>query len=132
MNHPFTLKEITQPQTWALTKLGAPQDTPPNRTSGFVKPRKARCHTEARDVPLEAAARRLGKNASEFKEILPNLITRGFPKPDPDTGYFDLIAIDKWCDSRHPHLFGGNVSTCARDARVVANDRIQAMRNQAA
>ncbi len=33
-----------------------------------------------------------------FHEKLPNLIARGFPPPDPDTGNFDLHAIDRWCD----------------------------------
>lgn len=60
-----------------------------------------------RDVPSDAVARRLGKSATDFDALSPNLIARGFPKPDPDTGNFDLVAVDKWCDARHAHLFGG-------------------------
>lgn len=83
---------------------------------------------EPRDVPPKAAARVLGTELVEFDECLPNLIARGFPKPDPDTGHFDLVAINKWCDARHPHLFGGNSAMSARDANTVAQGRIKAMR----
>ena len=48
---------------------------------------------EPRDVPIEMAARRLGKSEAEFDAVLPNLIARGFPS-GPDTGNFDLVAID--------------------------------------
>ena len=89
-------------------------------------------HTKPRDVPPRVAARRLGKELVEFDEILPNLIARGFPKPDPDTGYFDLVAIDKWCDARHSHLFGGNPGMTALDASTVAAARIETMRRNAA
>jgi hypothetical protein len=87
-----------------------------------------RFRVEPRDVPPEMAARRLGKSVAEFKGVLPNLIERGFPEPDSDTGNFDLVAIDKWCDARHAHLFGGTASMQARDASTVAKDRIEAMR----
>ena len=50
-----------------------------------------RFRVEPRDVPIEIAARRLGKNTADFKAALPNLLARGFPKPDPDTGHYDLI-----------------------------------------
>jgi hypothetical protein len=60
---------------------------------------------------------------------LPNLLARGFPAADPDTGNFDLEAIDRWCDARHPHLFGASDAEIgARDASTVAADRIAAMR----
>jgi hypothetical protein len=60
---------------------------------------------------------------AQFDAQLGRLIARGFPPPDPDTGNFDLFAIDRWCDARHPHLFGGVVMQ-ARDASTVARDRI--------
>ena len=91
-----------------------------------------RFRIEPRDVPAQEAARRLGKTLAEFDAILPNLIARGFPKPDPDTGHFDLVAIDKWCDARHPHLFGGDAAMHARDASTVVKDRIAAMQRGAA
>ena len=88
-----------------------------------------RFRVEPRDVPPEMAAKRLGKTAAEFEVILGNLIARGFPRADPDTGNFDLRAIDRWCDSRHVHLFGGVME--ARDASTVAKDRIAALRRGA-
>jgi hypothetical protein len=91
-----------------------------------------RFRIEPRDVPAREAARRLGKTLAEFNAILPNLIARGFPKPDPDTGHFDLVAIDKWCDARHAHLFGGDAPMQARDASTVVKDRIAAMQRGAA
>ena len=91
-----------------------------------------RFRVEPRDVPAEVAARRLGKSLAEFNAMLPNLLTRGFPRPDPDTHNFDLHAIDRWCDSRHAHLFGVGTAMQARDAGEVATDRIAKMRKGAA
>ena len=85
-----------------------------------------RFHVEPRDVPLEVAARRLGKTRPELEVALPDLIARGFPHPDPTTGNFDLAAIDRWCDARHPHLFGAAMQ--ARDARDVVRGRLAKLR----
>lgn len=90
-----------------------------------------RFRVEARDVPAEHAARRLGKSLAEFNVALPNLLARGFPAADPDTGNFDLAAIDRWCDARNAHLFGAGSEMQARDAGTVAKDRIAAMRRGA-
>jgi hypothetical protein len=79
---------------------------------------------EPRDVPREAAARRIGLTLAQFGIQYPNLIARGFPAFDPDTGNFDLHAIARWCDARHPHLFGGSAVLRARDANTVVRDRI--------
>jgi hypothetical protein len=87
-----------------------------------------RFHVEPRDIPEELAARRLGLTATAFRTKLPNLLVRGFPAPDPDTGNFDLLAVDKWCDARHPHLFGTGAIMQARDASDVVQDRIAKMR----
>jgi hypothetical protein len=87
-----------------------------------------RFRVEPRDVPPEMAARRLGKSVEEFAAVLPNLIARGFPEADPDTGNFDLLAVDRWCDARHPQLFGGSAFMQARDAKAVAKERIEKMR----
>jgi hypothetical protein len=89
-------------------------------------------HIKPRDVPPKVAARHLGKELVEFDKILPKLIARGFPKPDPDTGYFDIVAIDRWCDARHAHLFEGNPGMMARDASRVVAGRIEAMRENGA
>jgi hypothetical protein len=88
-----------------------------------------RFRVETRDVPAEAAARHLGLMIADFNAKLPNLIARGFPRADPDTGNYDLHAIDKWCDARHSHLFGG-VGMQARDAKDVVSDRLAKMREQ--
>jgi hypothetical protein len=90
-----------------------------------------RFRVEPRDVPREVAARRLGKSLSEFEQVLPNLIARGFPPPDPDTGNFDLAAMDRWCNARYPHLFGGGAAMQARDASTVVQDRIAQMKARA-
>jgi hypothetical protein len=87
-----------------------------------------RFRIEPRDVPAEAAARRLGLTLDEFNGKFPNLIARGFPGPDPDTGNFDMQAIDRWCNARHPHLFSDAAGMQARDASTVARARIEAMR----
>jgi hypothetical protein len=87
-----------------------------------------RFRIEPRDVPLEVAARRLGKTRAEFKAVLPDLLARGFPQADPTTGNFDLAAIDRWCDARNPHLFGGEAAMQARDARDVVRDRLARLR----
>jgi hypothetical protein len=58
------------------------------------------------DVPPEKAARRLHVTLERFTEILPRLLARGFPAPDPDTGCFALEAIDQWRKLRTPALFG--------------------------
>jgi hypothetical protein len=60
-----------------------------------------RYRVDPADVPPEKAARRLHLTLEQFKEVLPNLIKRGFPVADPDTGMFDLEAIDVWRKSRH-------------------------------
>lgn len=87
-----------------------------------------RFRIDPRDVPPEVAARRLGKTLAEFKAALPDLVARGFPQADPTTGNFDLAAIDRWCDARHPHLFGAAMQ--ARDARDVVQDRLAKLRTR--
>ena len=57
------------------------------------------------DVPPVTAARRMGLSLDAFREVLPKLVSRGFPQADETTGNFDLDAIDAWRHGRHPHLF---------------------------
>lgn len=87
-----------------------------------------RFHIVPGDVPAREAAKRMGMTLEAYIAALPNLISRGFPKPDPDTGNFDLDAIDAWRRTRHPHLFGNRAEFGARDASTVVSDRIAAMR----
>ena len=88
-----------------------------------------RFKVEPRDVPAEAAARRLGLSLARFREVEPQLGRRGFPMPDPTTGHYDLAAIDAWCSARNPALFGLTTAGGPTDARAGAvRDRLKAMR----
>lgn len=66
---------------------------------------QVRFRVEPRDVPPEKAARRLGLTLERFDNLLPRLLSRGFPQPDRDTGHYDLDAIDEWRRRRHRHLY---------------------------
>lgn len=70
-----------------------------------VKANSIRHVVEPRDVPPQKAARRLHLNEAEFTGYLDSLYARGFPKPDPTTGFYDLLEIDKWMDKRHEPSF---------------------------
>lgn len=63
---------------------------------------------DPRDVPPEKAARRLGLTLERFAEVLPRLLQRGFPPSDPDTGFYDLDAIDDWRAARHKRILHSN------------------------
>jgi hypothetical protein len=67
---------------------------------------EVRYRVDPGDVPPEKAARRLHLSLDRFNEVLPRLLQRGFPWADPDTGNFDLDAIDRWRKLRNPALFG--------------------------
>jgi hypothetical protein len=82
------------------------------------------------DASEKVAAERMGMMLDAFRIALPNLIARGFPKPDPDTGNFDLDAIDTWRRLRHSHLYGGREEFAARDASMVVQDRLAALRRK--
>lgn len=71
---------------------------------------------------------RLGMSEVQFKQDLPQLTARGFPKPDETTGHFDLNAIDAWCDRRHPALFLTQTES-ALDARSVFAQRMEKLKN---
>lgn len=57
------------------------------------------------DIPIEQAARHLGLSLERFRQLLPDLLARGFPAADKTTGNFDLDAIDEWRRRRYPRLF---------------------------
>ena len=82
-----------------------------------------RIRVDPRDVPAEKAARRLGLPLSAFEEIADRLYARGFPHPDPDTGLFDLKAVDDWMDRRS----GLTSNLGPRDAAGVARARLEAL-----
>lgn len=81
-----------------------------------------RSQVQPRDVPPVKAARRLHLTLAEFERLLPRLLKRGFPPPDPDTGNFDLKAIDAWMDAR-----SGLVVT----SRPAKNVHVEAIRSAA-
>jgi hypothetical protein len=82
-----------------------------------------RYHVTPRDAPAAVAARVLGLTELQFAEKLPQLLGRGFPKPDETTGLYDLDAIDEWRRRRHPELFLTALEQ-ARDARAVFSERM--------
>lgn len=86
-------------------------------------PAKIRHKVEPRDAPMSHAARKLHLTVDEFRVKAPELYRRGFPRPDPTTGMFDLKAIDAWQDRRNPQIFGGG-SQGPADARKVAEERL--------
>jgi len=83
-----------------------------------------RFRVDPRDVPVEKAARRLGLTLAAFEEVKDRLFARGFPRPDPDTGLFDLKAVEDWMDRRS----GLTSNWAARDASAVVKGRLEAMR----
>jgi hypothetical protein len=84
-----------------------------------------RHRVDPRDVPAEKAARRLGLTSTAFAELSDLLFARGFPRPDPTTGLYDLKAIEDWMD-RRSNLTPSQV---ARDASEVFRTRLGAMRD---
>ena len=86
-----------------------------------------RARVDVRDVPAALAARRLGLSEPRFEEATPELYARGFPRPDPTTGLFDLVAVDAWMDRRS----GLTAAPPARDASAVVASRLEAMRRGA-
>ena len=63
-----------------------------------------------------------------FEAALPSLYGRGFPRPDPDTGRFDLDAIAAWRRTRHSHLFPIAPTLGARNAASVVPERLERLR----
>lgn len=84
-----------------------------------------RYQVDPRDVSPEKAARRLGLTMDRFEEVLPQLLRRGFPPSDPDTGNYDLDAIDAWRSARH-RRFLQTVAPSEKSGLVAA--RLEAMR----
>lgn len=84
-----------------------------------------RFRLDPRDVPAAKAARRLGLTEAGFDLKKERLFARGFPKPDPDTGLYDLKAIEDWMDRRS----GLTRAAQARDASTVVAERLEAWRS---
>lgn len=64
-----------------------------------------RFRVEPGDIPPAKVARRLHLTLEQFEERKPRLFARRFPTPDPDTGMYDLEAVDRWRHLRHKELF---------------------------
>ena len=84
---------------------------------------KIRFRVTPRDVPPINAARRLHLTLEQFDLKKEELFARQFPRPDPTTGMFDLVAIDAWQDARNPQVFSG-AGNGPVDARTVAEERL--------
>ena len=79
-----------------------------------------------RDVPPQKAARRLHLTLEQFEQVRDSLFARGFPRPDPTTGMYDLVAIDGWMDARSKGL---TPSPVARNAQEVFSERARRLVN---
>lgn len=66
---------------------------------------QVRFSVEPADVPPEKAARRMHLTLAQFEAVKDRLFLRGFPRPDIDTGMYDLEAIDAWRRRRHAALY---------------------------
>jgi hypothetical protein len=85
--------------------------------------RKAiRFRVDPRDVPRAKAARRLGLTEAEFASLESRLNQRGFPEPDPDTGLYDMKAIEAWMDVRSALTVAG----AAPQSRSLLQKRLEA------
>lgn len=82
---------------------------------------------EPRCIPRDKAARRLHMTTAEFEAVRPRLEARRFPRPDPDTGMYDLAAIDAWLDAQS----GLRSAERASDPAAGALARIEEMRRGA-
>ena len=91
-------------------------------TAGCAAPIEV-TRVDPRDVPKDRAARRLGLSVADFEAVEGRLYARGFPRPDPDTGLFDLKAVENWMDRRS----GLATSSAPRDAVIVARSRLEAL-----
>jgi hypothetical protein len=80
-----------------------------------------RYRVDPRDVPANKVARRLHLTLAEFDKNKDELFRRGFPRPDPTTGHYDLAAVDRWMDGRHQ-----TKADNLRDARDVVASRLAA------
>jgi hypothetical protein len=88
---------------------------------------KMRFRVEPKDVPEEAAARRLGLTVEQFREKLPALLQRGFPAADQTTGNYCLEAVDEWRMRRYPQLFPRPIYDGPKSDRETARARIANM-----
>jgi hypothetical protein len=80
---------------------------------------------DPRDVPPDKAARRMGLTMEQFQTLLPRLLSRGFPPSDPDTGMYDLDAIDAWRAARHRPILQSPAAHDHSSGRV--KSRLEAM-----
>ena len=87
-----------------------------------------RFKVDPRDVPPEKAARRLGLELDRFNDLLPRLLSRGFPPSDPDTGMYDLDAIDEWRAARHRRQHLPDIGNPVQAAGGTVRQRLEAMR----
>ncbi len=74
---------------------------------------QVRFRVDPRGVPPVKAARRLGLPLGAFEAKTAELYARGFPRPDPTTGNYDLAAIDAWMDRQQAILSQDGLGTVA-------------------
>lgn len=93
------------------------QHAPPFPTSASV-----RFKLPPRLVSPSKTARYLHLPLTEFQRALPSLTARGFPRPCPVIGNFDLAAVNAWLD-RQAGLGGDEPPV--PDVEDVVMDRIR-------
>jgi len=91
------------------------------------RPLSIRFAVDPRDIPSFKVARRLGLSEAEFNQVKDRLFARHFPRPDPDTGLYDLKAVDYWMDKRS----GLAEVESAHDSSVGFNERLERLRGTA-
>jgi hypothetical protein len=111
--------------------LGGTASAMSRPTRALPRSASIRFSVEPRDVPPEKAARRLHLTLSQFELLQDNLFARGFPPPDPDTGMYDLRAIDAWMDRRNTITRGDGLTGAStpRNAEEVFGDRARRLLN---
>ena len=94
------------------------------------RPYAVRCKVDPADVRPEIAARRLGLTIADFLDKLPRLLERGFPPADPDTGNYDLEAIDLGRHARHPRLYGVTPMITGQPPAISMEDKFNAAKER--
>jgi hypothetical protein len=78
------------------------------------------------DVAAGIVAELLGLSLSDFEASRTLLHDRGFPQPDPTTGFYCVEAVDRWRLRRHPHLFPElTTASAAAHAGAVFDERLR-------
>jgi hypothetical protein len=79
------------------------------------------------DATPAQMVRSLAIDLADFQRLRLELEARGFPRPDPTTGNYDMDAVHAWRRFRNPHLFGLTPVPGARNSEDVFGERLEAL-----